>query len=222
VAAGSTIKYTMTLRNNDSTCFSAKTFTLSRSVPPGWTGTLGTSTLKVAPGATGSTTLNVISPGTATANSYGIGVGASSTVGTIHTANASTTYTVAAPTSSSTSTSTSTSTCKRATPTVSLAGPTGGVAPGTTVKYTMTLRNNDSTCFAAKTFTLSRVVPSGWTGTLAATTLKVAPGATASTTLSVKSSTTASAGTYSVRGNVSSTVGTIHTASASANYAVVR
>jgi uncharacterized protein YfaS (alpha-2-macroglobulin family) len=39
----------------------------------------------------------VTSPGTAAAGSYGVGVGTSSTVGSVHTANAASTYAVAAP-----------------------------------------------------------------------------------------------------------------------------
>ena len=100
VAAGSTVSYTLSLSNRDSSACTATTFNLARSIPSGWTGTLAASTLSLSPGASGSTTLTVTSPATASAGSYGIGAGASSSVGSAHTANASTTYSVAsAPTS---------------------------------------------------------------------------------------------------------------------------
>ena len=96
VAAGSLVTYTVSLTNKDSSACAATTFNLARSVPTGWTGTLTASTLSLSPGASGSTTLKVTSPTTATAAGYGIGAGSSSTLGSIHTANAATTYTVAA------------------------------------------------------------------------------------------------------------------------------
>ena len=95
VAAGTSIKYTLSVSNRDSSACPATTFNLARSIPSGWTGTLAASTLTLSPGATGSTTLTVTSPATASAGSYGIGVGTSSSVGSTHTANRSTTYSVA-------------------------------------------------------------------------------------------------------------------------------
>lgn len=104
VAPGTTTSYTVTLTNKDSSACSATTFSVARSLPGGWTGTLESSSLSLSPGASGSTTLGVTSAATATAGSYGVGVGASSSVGSLHTANASTTYTVAAPTTTLTDT----------------------------------------------------------------------------------------------------------------------
>jgi hypothetical protein len=85
----------VTVSNKDSSACAATSFSLARSVPAGWTGTLAAASLSLSPGASASTTLNVTSPTTATAGSYGIGVGTSSTVGSAHTANASGTYSVA-------------------------------------------------------------------------------------------------------------------------------
>jgi len=97
VAAGTANSYSVTLKNNDSADCANESFTLARSVPSGWTGTLSATTLTLAPGATGTATLAVTSPATAAAGSYGIGVGSSSADGSIHTKNASSTYQVAAP-----------------------------------------------------------------------------------------------------------------------------
>ena len=94
VAAGTTVTYTLSLTNRDSSACAATTFMLARSLPAGWTGTLGASGLSLSPGATGSTTLTVTSPASATAGSYGVGAGASSSAGSMHTVNASATYTI--------------------------------------------------------------------------------------------------------------------------------
>ena len=106
VAAGSTVSYTLSLSNKDSSACTATTFNLARSIPSGWTGTLAASTLSLSPGASGSTTLTVTSAAATSAGSYGIGVGASSSVGGAHTANASTTYSVASAPGSGTLTET--------------------------------------------------------------------------------------------------------------------
>ena len=96
LAAGATNTYALSLSNKDSGGCAATTFSLARSLPPGWTGTLGTSSLTLSAGASGTTTLTVASPASAPAGSYGVGVGTSSSAGTVHTANAGTTYSVAA------------------------------------------------------------------------------------------------------------------------------
>jgi hypothetical protein len=101
VPAGTAGSYTLTMTNRDSGSCAATSFALARSVPAGWTGVLGSNSLSLSAGASGSTTLTVTSPTGVAAGSYAIGAGASSTVGSVHTANASGTYQVAAPSASS-------------------------------------------------------------------------------------------------------------------------
>lgn len=113
-----------------------------------------------------------------------------------------------------------TPTCSRGAPTISLSGPTTSVAAGTTLSYTLSLSNKDSSACAATTFNLARSVPSGWTGTLAASSLSLSPGATVSTTLSVTSASTAAAGGYGIGTGASSSEGSVHIANASATYSV--
>jgi len=96
VAAGTSNTYSLTLKNNDGSGCSNTSFALARSVPSGWTGTLSSSAIDLAPGASASATLVVTSATSAAAGSYGIGVGASSAVGSEHTQSASSTYSVAA------------------------------------------------------------------------------------------------------------------------------
>jgi uncharacterized membrane protein len=210
VLAGTANSYAVSVKNNDSSGCDATSFALARTVPSGWTGTLSASSVSLAPGATGSATLVVTSAATAAAGSYGIGVGSSSPVGSGHTANASATYAVSAPAP----------VCTRAAPTLTMTGPTGAVAAGTQNTYSVTLKNNDSVECANTSFTLARSVPSGWTGTLSATTISLAPGASGSATLAVTSPATAAAGSYGIGVGSSSASDASHTKNASATYQV--
>jgi hypothetical protein len=97
VAAGTTNTYALNLKNNDGSGCGNTTFVLARTVPSSWTGTLSVASVALAPGASANATLAVTSTTTAAAGSYGIGVGTSSSVGSTHTSNASTTYGVSAP-----------------------------------------------------------------------------------------------------------------------------
>jgi hypothetical protein len=93
VASGTAQEYTVTVRNNDSAECAAKTFYLADTVPTGWTGTLA-GNVYLSPGASTTATLSVTSAVAATAGSYGIGVGVSSSEGPVHTASASVVYVV--------------------------------------------------------------------------------------------------------------------------------
>ncbi|MFC5578013.1 Calx-beta domain-containing protein [Lysobacter niabensis] len=208
VTAGTNVGYALSVTNRDSATCAPTTFSLARSVPAGWTGTLGTTGLTLSPGATGSTSLSVTSTATAAAGSFGIGAATSSAVGALHTANASKTYTVAPPP------------CIRAAPTVALTGGGGAVRAGTNVGYKLTVTNRDSSSCAATTFSLARSVPAGWGATLGTPGLTLGPGATGSTSLSVTSGATATAGSYGIGAATGSTANALHTANASANYLV--
>ena len=111
-------------------------------------------------------------------------------------------------------------TCTRATPALSLVGPTVAVAAGTKVDYTIQLTNRDSSACANTSFSLARTVPAGWIGTLGATSVNLAPGASSSTALSVSSASGSTAGTYNIAAGAGSSIGSTHTASASAAYSV--
>jgi hypothetical protein len=111
-------------------------------------------------------------------------------------------------------------TCSRAKPTLSLSGSTGAVAAGTTLTYNLTIRNNDSAACANTGFSLARTVPAGWSGTLSATNVTLAPGASSTATLKVTSAGTAAAGNYGIGVGTGSSAGSTHTANGSATYAV--
>lgn len=111
-------------------------------------------------------------------------------------------------------------TCTRAAPAISVSGPTGAVAAGSSVAYTVAVTNKDSSACAATSFALARTVPSGWTATLGATSLSLSPGTSGSTTLTVVSAGGATAGGYAIAAATSSSVGSVHTANATTTYTV--
>lgn len=100
VLAGTALSYTIAVSNRDSAGCATTTFNLARSVPDGWAAALAAGSLTLSPGASATTTLTVTSPATTASGSYGVGVAASSSVGSVHITNASLTYSVAASSSS--------------------------------------------------------------------------------------------------------------------------
>lgn len=152
-AAGTTLQYAVSISNQDGSACPATTFNLAASLPAGWSGTLAASSLSLSPGATGSTTLAVTSAPAATAGSYGLGVGAGSSAGSVHTASASSTYVVAAPATLSAAVGTDKTSYARAeTVRMSALVKSDGVAvAAATVKFTVTLPNGSTAVVDATT-----------------------------------------------------------------------
>jgi hypothetical protein len=71
--AGSSFSYTVTVTNKDSSACANSSFSLSPIKPTGWTASLGSSSLSLAPGASASATLNVTAPSTAIDGFYNVG-----------------------------------------------------------------------------------------------------------------------------------------------------
>jgi len=87
----------------------------------------------------------------------------------------------------------------RANPSVALTPNSQSGVIGSTLTYTVSVKNNDPTSFGASAFSLTYSVPSGWSASLSRTSVTVSPGGTdSSITLSVTSPSTASAGMYTV------------------------
>lgn len=197
VPAGSSVSYTVAVTNQDSSACAATGFALARTVPAGWSGTLGASSLSLSPGASGSTTLTVVSAGGATAGGYAIAAATSSSAGSMHTVSATTTYTVAA---TANTLSDSVGTDKTS------------YARGDTAAISALVRNNGvALAGAAVTFTVT--APAG-----TATTLKATTGSDGYARTSYKTGKTkTSVGTYAVRADASASGGN---ASASASFGV--
>lgn len=101
VAAGSAFTFTLSLTNNDVSPCTSSTFNLTSTVPSGWAGVLGASSLAVAPGASTSTTLKVTSPTNAANGSYPVSVTAKNSADTTKSATASAVYVVNNPSNGS-------------------------------------------------------------------------------------------------------------------------
>jgi hypothetical protein len=116
--AGSALSYTLTVVNNDNAACTASSFTLTRSVPSGWTGTLGSSSLNIAAGGVGSTTLTVTSSATATAGDYTVSVTATNSGAPGYASSGSAIYRIVPVTTTTTTSTTTTSTTTSTTTTL--------------------------------------------------------------------------------------------------------
>jgi len=212
VAAGTTVSFTLSVTNKDVSPCTASVFSLTSSVPSGWTGALTAASLSVSPGASASTTLKVTSPTSATNASYTASSSAKNTAAATVSASASASYVVSNPPPPS---------CTHVAPGVTLAASqTSSVSAGTTVSFTLSVTNKDVGPCTASTFTLSSGVPAAWSGTLTTASLSLAPGASNSTTLKVTSPASALDGSYTVSASAKNSAATTASASASAPYVV--
>ena len=95
VQAGTTVTYTVSVTNSDSSGCATSTFGLRASAPAGWTAAFTNSSLTVNPGATASTTLQVTSPDATADGAYTVGVLGTNTGATSYTGSSSATYVIA-------------------------------------------------------------------------------------------------------------------------------
>ncbi|HET7064759.1 MAG TPA: NEW3 domain-containing protein [Rudaea sp.] len=207
--AGSTRSYTVSLTNNDNTYCSASSFSLANVIPSGWTGTLSPSALSLAPGVAGSATLALTSSATATAASFPATINVSDAASSAHTVSGSVAYVV------------QTATCTRSAPAIAFSPASQSGPAGTSLSYTVSVTNKDSSSCAASTLSLGKLVPSGWAATISPTTMSLSPGATSGATFVVTSAATAAASTYSIQMSTTDAATTTHSASGSGSDVVV-
>jgi M6 family metalloprotease-like protein len=109
--------------------------------------------------------------------------------------------------------------CVRALPGISISpSQAGPVLPGTTVSYTVTLTNKDSSSCGASTFSLQPSIAWGWTDNLSSSQLSLSPGASSSTTLSVTSASNSNNGPNPVGVTATNDTDFVYSASATATY----
>lgn len=89
---GTTVSFAVSVTNTDSSVCATSSFALAAGVPAGWTAALGASSLTLAPGASGSTTLSVTSPASATNGFYPVVDSATNTTTPGYTGSGSATY----------------------------------------------------------------------------------------------------------------------------------
>jgi len=95
-SAGGSLNYSLSVTNNDSLACSSPTFSLTSSIPVGWSASFSPTSLNLAPGASGSATLAVTSATGAAAGSYPINATATNSSDVSYKASASATYAVTA------------------------------------------------------------------------------------------------------------------------------
>jgi len=91
---GGLVNYTLTVTNNDSSSCLSSTFSLTNSVPVGWSASFSPTSLNLSPAASGSATLTVTSATTATPGSYTISAIATNSSDTNFKASTSANYVV--------------------------------------------------------------------------------------------------------------------------------
>jgi hypothetical protein len=180
VASGTSVDFTATIVNNDSSACSSATFDLGNAVPSGWTGVWNTSVLSLLPGKSGSATLTVTSPAATPDGSYNVAVSATNASATSDTGSAKGTYVISAPVQLSISVTTNQS----------------SYLPGQTVAVMIKVLSGTSPVAGASV--TATVTPPG--GRL--TTLKGTTGSNGVVSLSYKLSRRATAGTYQVGATV--------------------
>ena len=95
VAPGTALNYSASVSNNDNAGCAASTLSLQATLPAGWSSSFANPALSLMPGAAASTTLTVMSPASATAGSYPVGVAAVNGSSPANSASTSTSYAVA-------------------------------------------------------------------------------------------------------------------------------
>jgi hypothetical protein len=110
--------------------------------------------------------------------------------------------------------------CGRTAPSVTLTPRDQSGPAGSALNYDVAVVNNDATTCAASTFALTRSAPSGWTSSISAASVQIAPGTTGHATLTMTSPAGAAAGLYGFNVTVSDSANPLHNALTSGTYAV--
>lgn len=185
VAPGTTITYSATLISQDSSSCDPAVVDLAANVPAGWSA--GSTSVSLAAGDSASVNISVTSANTAADGVYILDVNAFNAADVSYSSSVMGSYTVAAPAA----------VCLAAIPLLSLsANIDSAVIAGSTVSYSATLTNQDSSDCAASNFAVFADVPAGWSADN--TNVNLAAGESATVKISATSATTASDGTYSL------------------------
>ena len=207
VAAGTSVTYSATVTNQDSSSCEAAIFEVAASTPAGWSGS--SASVSLAPGESATVDVSVTSAVGAAEGIYEMSITAENFADGGYFAGAAVTYTVAAPLP----------VCEPADPLLSLTvSSSAEVTPGTTVQYTGSLTNRDSSGCAASNFAVFADIPAGWSASTESVTL--APGASAPITVSITSAVDAAESVYSIGINAENAADTGYGSSATVSYLV--
>ena len=200
--AGTTLAYSVAITNQNSAACGTSTFSLSQALPAGFSGGLGAASLSISAGASASTSWSVTAASAVSDATYTVTASAADTAtGVATSAHASDiVYTSTTPT------------CTPSTPLISVSPSSQSGTAGTTLPYTITVTNRNTSACGTTSFSLAQTVPAGFGGAFGTATLAVAAGASASTTWSVNSTTGVASGTYALKASAANaTTGTSST-----------
>lgn len=183
--AGKTAVYNVSVKNNDANDCSQNSISLRAVAPSGWTTALSAPQVTLAPGATGSVTLQVSSLASSTAGDYTTTISGTSATNSSLTGSATAIYSVSSPP------------CTRANPTVTVnPSSTQWVKGGQSATYKISVKNNDGLNCQSSPFNLSSTSSPGITATLTPQNLSLAPATEGVVTLQLSTTTSIGAGTY--------------------------
>ena len=194
----------------DSTDCQQSTFALNTSLPEGWSGSISPSLLSLASGGTGSATLSVTSAVNSAEGACALDVQVSDAATPVHTASCDATYTVLPPAP----------VCSIANPVISISPTSQSGQAGSTLLYSISIRNMDSEACDATTYSVASSLPAGWSGLPSPDRVTLVPGGTGSMTLSVTSTNTASPADYVFNITISDVLNSSHSASGNAVYTI--
>ena len=198
VTSGTSVNFSITVTDNDSSSCAPATFNLSDVLPSGsWSGQWNTAVLPLSPGKSGSVTLTVASPAGTADGYYTLAIFASDASANTYAASSSATYLVSAP----------------AAQVVSVATNQTSYLPGQTVSITVTMA--DGTVPEAGTNVAVTVTTPGGKGT----TLNGTTGSNGVALINYKLSRRAATGTYQVQAGTS-VLRTASVAGASTSFSV--
>ncbi|MBL4816864.1 MAG: cadherin-like domain-containing protein [Shewanella sp.] len=183
VEAGTAVVYSASVINNDSADCATSDYDVSAFVPSGWSATQ--KSISLAPGMSGTVTLNVSSSDTADEGFYDIEISAVDSSNSDYAQTSIVSYVVDSPVA----------VCVMASPRFILSVDNSGeLAPGMVATYRGTITSQDSSSCATSDFDVAANVPAGWSADTLGVSL--APGESRNISLNVESSTVAQDGIY--------------------------
>lgn len=105
--------------------------------------------------------------------------------------------------------------CARSTPSVQTSPTSLSGAPGSTLRYSVSITNRNSSSCGNSTFAMGQTVPSGFAGAFSSSSVTLAPGASTTISWSVASNAQAGDGVYALQARAGESGGSAGSASAS-------
>jgi hypothetical protein len=193
---GATLAYTVNVTNQSSAACAPSSFAMSQALPSGFSGSFANPSFTLAPGASASSTWSVTSPTSAIDSTYTLTAGATDAAsGNMASGHASDiVYTDPS------------TTCVRAAPELVVTPSAQSGSAGSALAHTLGVTNRNSAACGTSTIALSQTLPGGFSGSLGASSIALAPGASTNVAWSVASSASLPAGTYTLNATASDSV----------------